>query len=160
MIKGLTLFVALMAVSSVALGQECSTGTHTPQRLVFKKAVVNSYPGGRWSSTRPRYGGRKVFSPRVKSRNVRQLDMPLERCAILAMTGIGIGYLGTRDDQWVGLPVVAVAVAMPFPGQSRQGQFSAKGRWRQKLLGLFGMVVSYGVGLGVGQNMVHEPQNL
>ena len=87
--------------------------------------------------------------------NGRQLDMPLERCAMLFMGGVGIGYLGTPQDHWVGLPAVGVAVAMPFPGQARQGQFAARGVWKQKLLGLFGMSVSYAVGLGVGANMKH-----
>ena len=84
--------------------------------------------------------------------------MPLERCAILAMTGVGVGYLGTEEDYWIGVPAVMVSVAMPFPGQARQNQFSG-GAWKQKLLGLFGMTVSYAVGLGIGANMKHEPVN-
>ena len=83
------------------------------------------------------------------------MDMPLERCAILAMTGVGVGYLGTQQDQWIGLPAVVVAVAMPFPGQARHDQFKSNGAWKRKLLGLFGMTVSYAVGVGIGANMKH-----
>ena len=152
--------MSLIAALFLCVGmnaQECAWGLGRSGHIA-KPSIVNSHPGGRWSSTKARYGGRRVSSRKAAPlRGQRQLDMPLERCAILAMTGVGVGYLGGPQDHWIGLPAVGVAVAMPFPGQARQGQFAARGEWKRKLLGLFGMSVSYAVGLGVGANMKHTP---
>lgn len=89
-------------------------------------------------------------------RNVGQIDPPLERCAILFMAGVGVGYLGDAENQWVGLPAVGIATALPFPGQARQGQYSAGTRLKSKGLGLVTFLVSYAVGVGVGANMQHQ----
>lgn len=156
---GLTLCLSLFNTASA---QECTNGLHKPLRLSVSKAKVNPFGDARWSSTRPRYSHMLSNSKRVRGKNkyavkTGKVDFPLERAALVALTGVGVGYLGTRDQHWVGLPVVAVSVAMPFPGQERQGQFSASSRRRSKLLGLFAYVCAYGVGLGVGQNLILKP---
>tara|TARA_R100000951_G_scaffold29053_4_gene24924 strand:- start:11992 stop:12495 length:504 start_codon:yes stop_codon:yes gene_type:complete len=156
---GLTLCLSLFNTVSA---QECSDGLHRPLRLTFSKAKVNSFGDARWSSTKPRYGHMLSSSKRVRGKNKYAVksgavDFPLERAAILCLTGIGVGYLGQGDQQWVGVPAVLVAVAMPFPGQSRNGQFSASSRRKSKLLGLFAYVVAYGVGLGVGEQLILKP---
>ncbi len=160
MIKAITLIATVLICVGVQ-AQECGLGLGNRRGHIAKPSISNPYPGGKWSSTKARYGKRKVSRGKNKPLSSgRQLDMPLERCAILAMTGIGVGFLGTRDQQWVGLPAVGVAVAMPFPGQSRNRQFKGGSQFKSKLLGLFGFVVSYGVGLGVGQNLVQTPNQL
>lgn len=134
--------------------QECADGLGRPGH-VAKMSVVNSYPGGMWSPTKQRYKGYLAYSRQPQ----RQMDMPLERCAILFFTGVGTGFLGESQDYWVGIPAVAVGVAMPFPGQSRNGRFKGNRAWKRKALGLFGMSVSYAVGLGIGANMKFDPHN-
>lgn len=129
--------------------QECADGTSMPQSLHRRVGVVNSYKT--WSSTKPRYK-HLMYKRRARNSMVRRggrADFPLERAAIIVFTGVGVGYLGTPEQQWVGLPAIAVSVAMPFPGSARNGQFEG----RSKLLALFAYTVAYGVGLGVGQNL-------
>jgi len=156
---GLTLCLSLFNTVSA---QECSDGLHKQMRLTFSKSKVNSFGDARWSSTKPRYGHLLSTSKRARGKNkyavkTGKVDFPLERAAILCLTGVGVGYLGQGQHQAVGVPAVLVAVAMPFPGQSRQGQFSASSRRRSKLLGLFAYVVAYGVGLGVGEQLILKP---
>jgi hypothetical protein len=160
----LTIFWLALAVS---VAQECSTGTNAIHRNHnVSLAQVNSYPGGRWSSTKPRYSHLVHKSKPAKStwlnpfqgsgRRTRQPDFPLERCAILAMSGVGIGYLADNADMGliVGAPAIMVATALPFPGQSRNDRFRSKRRWGQKAIGLLAFTVSYAVGLGVGEQLV------
>lgn len=156
---GLTLCLSLFNTVSA---QECSDGLHRPLRLTFSKAKVNSFGDARWSSTKPRHAHMLAGRTRARGKNkyavqTGKIDFPLERAALLCLTGIGVGYLGQGDQQWVGVPAVLVAVAMPFPGQSRNGQFSASSRRRSKLLGLFSYIVAYGVGLGVGEQLILKP---
>ena len=167
----LTLFWFSLAMTLA--GQECADGTNVIRhRTSVSLAKVNSHPGGRWSSTKARLPKGMVVSTKSRGttwtnpfqgsgRRSKSPDFPLERCAILAFTGVGIGYLA--DDQstaWkVGAPAVAVAVAMPFPGQSRNGQFAARHKIGQRALGLLAFTVSYAVGMGVGQNLRMESPN-
>lgn len=160
----LTIFWLSLAVS---LAQECSTGTNAIHRNHnVSLATINSYPGGKWSSTRPRYKKLVVRSKakdatwlnpfQGSGRRTRQPDFPLERCAILAFSGIGMGYLADNSDLAlkVGAPAILVATSLPFPGQSRRDRFRSK-RWiGQKALGLLAFTVSYAVGVGVGEQLV------
>ena len=168
----LVLFSSTSAMN--ASGQECSDGTNVVRhRTSVSLAKVNSHPGGRWSSTKARLPRGMVittkpprsamwFNPfQGSGRRSKSPDFPLERCAILAFTGIGIGYLANDQSMaWkVGSPAVLVATALPFPGQARNGQFAAKQKWKQRALGLFAFTVSYAVGMGVGQNLKMDSPN-
>lgn len=59
----------------------------------------------------------------------------------------------------VGAPAVVVATALPFPGQTRQGQFASRRKIGQKALGFFAMTVCYAVGMGIGQNLHMDSPN-
>ena len=165
----LTLF--WLGLAMTLAGQECADGVSVVRhRTSVSLASVNSYPGGRWSATKARLPKGMVFNTKSRGtvwanpfqgsgRRSNSPDFPLERCAILAFTGIGIGFLA--EDQsvaWkVGAPAIAVSVAMPFPGQARNGQFKSRHKIAQKALGFLAFTVSYAVGMGVGQNLQLEP---
>ena len=154
---------------AVGLSQECSTGLGHSFPVNVKLAKIDSYPNGRWSPTRRRLPKSMVVSRSTKGsamsnpfqgsgRRSRQPDFPLERCAILAFTGVGTGYLSNDEKQlWtVGAPSILVATAMPFPGNERRGQFWSKSNLGKRALGLLAFTVSYAVGTGVGQSLRHE----
>lgn len=156
----LTLFFLSLAVG---LSQECAIGTNVHQRLNFQKATVISHPGGRFSPTRKRYSAMTVKRNAAwanpfqgSGRRSKSPDFPLERAAILAMSGVGVGFFtgDTQVGQQIGLPAIAVAIALPFPGEQRRGRFYARRRIGQKLLGLVAFTTAYSVGLGVG-NALH-----
>lgn len=167
----LTLFWFSLAMSLA--GQECADGANVIRhRTSVSLAKVNSHPGGRWSSTKARLPKGVVFTTKPRGsvwlnpfqgsgRRSNSPDFPLERCAILAFTGVGIGYLAEDQSMaWkVGAPAVVVATALPFPGQARNGQFASRRKLGQKALGLFAMTVSYAIGMGVGQNLHMDSPN-
>lgn len=160
--RSLSLLAILLwvAMSLVLHAQECSIGAQAHRNTKADLATIKHWTVRPWSST-----GRRVpksmlvanSNPFQGSGRALGPDFPIERCAILAMTGVGVGYLADGSDMWVGLPAVAVAVAMPFPGQERRGRFQSRRRIGKKLLGVFAFSVSYAVGVGIGQNMKHEP---
>ena len=167
----LTLFWFSLAMTLA--GQECADGTNVIRhRTSVSLAKVNSHPGGRWSSTKARLPKGMVITTASRGtswanpfqgsgRRSSSPDFPLERCAILAFTGVGIGFLAEDQSMaWkVGAPAVVVATALPFPGQARQGQFASRRKIGQKALGFLAMTVSYAVGMGIGQNLHMDSPN-
>lgn len=166
--KFFTLLLTIFWLSlAIALSQECAAGTNVLHRNTsVSLSKIVSYPGGRWSSSKARYGHMVVKSKKKKEqtwlnpfqgsgRRSHVPDFPLERCAILAMTGVGVGYF-TGDlnvGYRIGGPTIAVALALPFPGQQKRGRFAAKRIIGQKLIGLVAFSTSYALGLGVGQQL-------
>lgn len=160
------LFTIFFLSLAVCLSQECAIGTNVIHRNHnVTLAAVNSYPGGKWSPSRRRLPKSMIVSKgktaawlnpfQGSGRRTRQPDFPLERCAILFMSGVGVGYAtgDTNAGLAYGGPAIAVAVALPFPGQKRQGRFSSANRIGTKLLGLLAFSTSYALGLGIGDQL-------
>ncbi len=167
--KFFTLIFTIFFLSlAVCLSQECASGTNAIHRnTAVAMSKVNSHPGGRWSASKRRLpksmivrGGSTHQNPfQGSGRRSRQPDFPIERCAILAMSGVGIGFLAEDPNMGliVGTPAIAVATVLPFPGQARQGRFASRQKIGQKLLGFLAFTVSYSVGLGIGDQLRIEP---
>jgi hypothetical protein len=165
------IFTIFFLCLAVCLSQECAIGTNVLHRNHnFTLATVNSHPGGTWSPSRRRLPKAMIVSGRKTAtwmnpfqgsgRRTRQPDFPLERCAILFMSGVGVGYATGDVDAGLayGAPAIAVAVALPFPGQKRQGRFQAKQLIGTKLLGLLAFSTSYALGLGIGDQLHFSSQ--
>lgn len=155
------LFPLLLTLTTLsASAQQCdwSFQTNDSPSLAYRQ------PGGTWSSTKQRFK-RKLVVPKASGittfdqGQAAKIDFPLERCAILFFSGVGVGYAGKKEEGWIGLPAVAISVAMPFPGTRRRGRFRAKSRLKEKVLGLFAFTTSYAVGLGIGDSLYFESPN-